>query len=79
MHTIIGIERAVEIFGTQQKLAEKLGVSAAAVSTWVSGTARLPIMRAIQIEKATGGAVCAEDLRPDIFGATDPADDVFHG
>ena len=57
--------KAVEIFGTKRKLADRLGVSAMAITKW--GQGKVPVVRAIQIEQATKGVVSRIDLRPDIF------------
>lgn len=60
------IAAAVEFFGTQQKLAEAIGCTQAAVSKWVRGHQML-VENAIAIERATGGRVTAQSLRPDVF------------
>lgn len=54
------IKRASEIVGSQQKLAELLGVTSGAVSQWVDG--EVPVQHCIPIEKITSGAVRCEDL-----------------
>lgn len=52
--------------GKAADLADKLGISPAAVSYWVSGD-RLPnIENCKRIEFFTGGDVRCEDLRPDL-------------
>lgn len=55
------IQKAVEFFGSQAKMAEALEVSRAAVSHWIKAQA-LPAARAIQIEAITQGAIRALDL-----------------
>lgn len=45
-------------------LAASLGVAAALVSQWRTGTRPVPIERCMPIERATGGAVTRIDLRP---------------
>lgn len=62
------IQKAVELLGSQQKLAEAAGVSAQAVSFWVAGARMISPECAIKIEQATEGAVTRNHLRPDIFG-----------
>ena len=57
------IERAIELAGGQQALAEKLGVKYQAVQKWVRGV--VPAERVLAIESATG--VSRHDLRPDIY------------
>ncbi|WP_435102307.1 transcriptional regulator [Arhodomonas sp. AD133] len=57
---------------TQSGLAEKITrlgyrrVTQGAVSQWLRNG--VPPIRCRQIEYATGGAVTAEELRPDVFG-----------
>lgn len=60
------LSRAFEVVGSQVRLAELLGVTPAAVSQWLSGLRPVPIKRCPEIEKATGGMVRCEDLRPDV-------------
>ena len=62
-----GLERAITIFGSQSALAHELDVTPQAVQQWVRYQ-RVPVARAIQIERATGGRVTRYELRPDIFG-----------
>jgi DNA-binding transcriptional regulator YdaS (Cro superfamily) len=60
------LQRAITIAGSQTKLAEKLGVYPQLVQSWTK--TRVPSHWVIPIEKATGGQVCRQELRPDIFG-----------
>ena len=53
---------------SQRLLAEKLGVTPALVSQWLSGETRITAERAVQIDQTTNGAVSRSELRPDIFG-----------
>jgi len=53
---------------TQVGLAEKLGVTQGLVHQWLRGLTRITAERAIEIERATGGKVTREELRPDVFG-----------
>ena len=51
---------------TQTSLAVKLGLKTSVlVSLWASGVRPVPAERCPAIERATGGAVRCEDLRPD--------------
>jgi len=50
----------------QVDLARQLGVTQGAVHQWAVGLSRPSAERSIEIEKATGGAVTCEDLRPDV-------------
>lgn len=51
---------------SQVDLAKTLGVTAGAVNQWVSGLSQVSAERCPAIEKATGGLVRCEDLRPDV-------------
>lgn len=51
--------------GSAAALAKAIGASKSGVCLWRSGTRQVPIERCLPIERATGGRVRAEDLRPD--------------
>lgn len=51
--------------GAVGKLARRLGVSSADVSNWRHGRRAVPIVRAVDIEAATDGAVTRKELRPE--------------
>lgn len=61
---------------TQQKLAEKIGVTQSAISQWLNwiedndhpNGVKLSAERALEIEAGTGGAVTRYELRPTVFG-----------
>lgn len=63
------IERAIKHFGSQAALASALGVKQPTVSEWLRGERPVPAERCPEIERATGGAVRCEDLRPDVAWA----------
>lgn len=67
MNGINAIKTAITCFEGQQGLAAATGYTQQAVSKWLS-TGKVSAEAAKKIEKATGGAVKAADLRPDIFG-----------
>jgi DNA-binding transcriptional regulator YdaS (Cro superfamily) len=50
----------------QVDLARALGVTQGAVNQWSAGLTRIPLERAIEIERHTAGAVTCEELRPDL-------------
>ncbi len=75
MDTIAPIDRAISAAGTQQRLAETLGIKSASISEW-KVRKRVPAERCIAIEAATG--VSRHDLRPDVFGPA-PANDAGDG
>ena len=52
--------------GVAANLARALGVSPVMISQWISGVKAVPAERCPVIERATGGAVRCEELRPDV-------------
>jgi DNA-binding transcriptional regulator YdaS (Cro superfamily) len=52
--------------GTQKDIAERVGVSQAAVSQWDSGEKKISPKNVKKIEKLFG--ISREQLRPDIYG-----------
>ncbi|WP_312387637.1 YdaS family helix-turn-helix protein [Atlantibacter hermannii] len=59
------IQRAVSIAGSQQKLADLCGVAQPTVWRWLHGGG-IEVRYVMQIVKATGGKVKAQDIRPDL-------------
>ncbi len=53
---------------TQTEFARRIGRTQGAVSQWLRCATKVSAENAIRIEKATGGAVTAAELRPDVFG-----------
>ena len=53
---------------TQADFGSMLGVTQGLVYQWISGKTKVTATRAIQIERATGGAINRAELLPDIFG-----------
>lgn len=63
------IRRAIEIKGSQSKLAADAGCTQQAISFLLSEKCEIiSIEMAVKIDRATGGQVAKEALRPDIFG-----------
>ncbi len=63
------VSEAVQIAGTQKKLADQCGTSQQRIWHWMnSGTLMIPGELAFAIDKATRKKVRKEQLRPDIFG-----------
>lgn len=60
------ILKAIHIFDTQARLARACGVSQAAVSKWAKGGV-ITLDNALDVDFATGGAVPAETLCPEVF------------
>lgn len=59
------VSRAAVIVGGQTRLAGLLGVSSVSVSEWANAKRPVPAKRAVQIERATSGAVTRQELCPD--------------
>lgn len=66
MNTMNAIQIACDSVGGQAALARLLSVSPPTVQQWRSGLRPIPAERCPLIERATGGAVRCEDLRPDV-------------
>ncbi|MBO8132485.1 transcriptional regulator [Dickeya fangzhongdai] len=60
------IEKAISMAGSQKKLAQTVGVSQPTVWRWLHGKKRVSPENVPAIVKATGGAVEAYELRPDL-------------
>jgi DNA-binding transcriptional regulator YdaS (Cro superfamily) len=60
------LETYLDPRGMVNALAEKLAVPPALLSQWKVGARPVPAERCMAIERATGGAVRCEDLRPDL-------------
>jgi DNA-binding transcriptional regulator YdaS (Cro superfamily) len=59
------LDRAVAICGSQQKLADRLGLRQAHISMW-KHRGNVPAEYCPSIERVTGGLVKCEHLRPDV-------------
>ena len=66
MNNLSSIDRAIAALGSQQALADALGIRSPSISEWKDRG--VPPGRCIPIEQATGGAVTRYELRPDVFG-----------
>lgn len=64
------LERAVELAGSQAKLAAAIGVSQPSIWKMVNQAKRASVDYVLAIEAATG--VSRHDLRPDIYPREDP-------
>ena len=64
---IAALVKAVALLGSQMKTARAVGVSAQAVSEVLRRGRRVPAEWCLRLEKATGGAVTAHALRPDLY------------
>ena len=63
---ISAIRAAATAIGGIAALSRAIGVSPPTVHQWAHDGRPVPIQRCIQIEKATGGKVKCEDIRPDV-------------
>ena len=67
------VDRAVEVVGNDQKLADRIGCSRQWVARMrdrsVKGAKNISAAHAKAIETATAGVVTRHELRPDIFDA----------
>lgn len=61
------LDLAIKALGTQQALADALGIKSPSISEW-RDRGKVPAERCIAIEQATAGAVSRYQLRPDVFG-----------
>lgn len=60
------IKRAIDIMGSQKKLAEACEVKQPSVWAWLHGKKKVSPENAKCIEVATGGEVLAHQVRPDL-------------
>jgi DNA-binding transcriptional regulator YdaS (Cro superfamily) len=60
------IQKAVEVCGSQSELGRRVGVAQGHVWYWLK-TGKVSPLKAKDVERATQGAVTAEELRPDVF------------
>jgi DNA-binding transcriptional regulator YdaS (Cro superfamily) len=61
------LARAVRLLGSQVQTGRAIGVSPQAVSEVMRRGRRVPAEWCLKLQKATGGAVTACDLRPDLY------------
>ena len=61
------LAKAVRLLGSQMKTGKAIGVSGQAVSEVMRRGRRVPAEWCLKLQKATGGAVTANALRPDLY------------
>jgi DNA-binding transcriptional regulator YdaS (Cro superfamily) len=66
------LAKAIQVMGSQQALADVLGIKSPSITEWRQ-RGRVPAERCGAIERATSGAVTALELRPDVFSDTKKA------
>lgn len=59
------LHRAIDAAGSQQRLAEFLGIRSASISEW-KARGRVPAERVLAVEECTG--ISRHELRPDVYG-----------
>ena len=68
MHRMTLIEYfKTDIRGSKAEMAEFLGITPTWISLLISGRRKASPVLALALEKATGGLVTRQELRPDIF------------
>jgi DNA-binding transcriptional regulator YdaS (Cro superfamily) len=60
------LARAIEMAGSQELFALRVGVSQQSVSLWVKN-GKVPAERVVDAEDATGGKITRRQFRPDLF------------
>ncbi|MCA9180769.1 MAG: helix-turn-helix domain-containing protein [Planctomycetales bacterium] len=70
--------KAIGECGSQAELARRIGVSTPQVNEWTKGQRPIPPTRCERIERATGGAVTCEELRPDLMWTRDQDGNAFY-
>jgi DNA-binding transcriptional regulator YdaS (Cro superfamily) len=61
------IQKAIDVVGSQGKLAKLLGIKQQGVSYFLHKADKVTGEMAVAIEKATNGKVTRSQLRPDLF------------
>lgn len=73
---IAALAQAVRLIGSQMKTGKAIGVSGQAVSEVLRRGRRVPAEWCLKLQKATGGQVTANALRPDLYPSkTEGGDD----
>ena len=60
----MGLIRAIQFFGSQQKLADVLKVDRKVVNDWLNKAINVPIQHALLIEALSEEKILAEELSP---------------
>ena len=66
------LDRVIASLGSQSALATVIGVKQQTVSVWVKAGKPIPAEHVVKIETETG--ISRSDLRPDLFGVSEPAE-----
>ena len=68
------IERVISKAGSVSALARVLGVQPPTVHQWKTGSRPIPARHALAISRAWPDLVSVHDLRPDVFGPSQPTE-----
>lgn len=68
------VRRAVQITGSQQKLADALGCTQQQISYLLTSAGRISAEMALKIDRATAGEVGFAELRPDLAAPVRPVE-----
>ncbi|EOV8836299.1 helix-turn-helix domain-containing protein [Cronobacter dublinensis] len=60
------IAKAIEIAGSQAKLAKQVGVSQVSVCRWLNNKKKVAPEHVIAVVQATGGIIKPHQIRPDL-------------
>lgn len=60
------LDKSIEISGGQSALAAMIGGTPQLVNNWVRRGGEVPVYHCPSIERAVGGSVTCEELRPDL-------------
>lgn len=60
------IKKAIEVLGSQQKLAEVCGVKQPSVWAWLHNKAKVSPEHVVHIERVTNGEIPGYMIRPDL-------------
>lgn len=61
------VKRAIQMAGSQDKLAAMMGVDQKAISNWLRREKRFPPRRAVQVARLFPDQITKHEMRPDIF------------
>lgn len=59
------VQKAIQVLGGQNNLANACGVSQNAISKWLNKQSKVSLENALKIERATNGNVKADEFNPE--------------
>lgn len=69
-HENSALAQAIEMVGSQDLFAQRVGVTQQAVSKWLKN-GKIPAERVVLAEQATAGKITRQKLRPDLYRSKD--------